>query len=276
MAWGGSCLAAPGSIPRKPPPARQPCSTPGGRWVIRERSGGTRLPARSAREKVPGFSPRGDVRRSRLGSANAECRAEPPRREGPRLPAAVRDQPRSAAGVSRGAARRRRLRGSAGKWQVAILAAEQNRPKLRLISRDQRPRVSVPAERPAALSGLVCPEHASDAPGLARLSSPRRLPREAPVNRAFKNLRTATSLYDPGTSSTSSRHINCLAVLACAHSSCCRIVGAEKGRLRDVAGERFGLRASVTSVVKRPAQPGGRARWVKKHAPGTTAVMRRR
>ena len=40
-----------------------------------------------------------------LRSANGERRPEPPRREGRRLPTAVRDGPASAAGVPRGAAR---------------------------------------------------------------------------------------------------------------------------------------------------------------------------
>jgi len=42
----------------------------------------------------------------------------------------------SAARVPRGAARRRQLEDLPGKWQPAILKAEQNRPNLRLVSDD--------------------------------------------------------------------------------------------------------------------------------------------
>jgi hypothetical protein len=69
-----------------------------------------------------------------LRSANGERRAEPPGRKSRRLPAAgpeSAEQRREFHEVLRDADAFEDL---PGKWQAAILKAEENRPKLRLVS----------------------------------------------------------------------------------------------------------------------------------------------
>jgi hypothetical protein len=65
-----------------------------------------------------------------LGSANGERRAEPPRRESCRLPAILRVGRRE---FHEALLEARTFEDLSGKWQAAILKAEQNRPKLRVI-----------------------------------------------------------------------------------------------------------------------------------------------
>jgi hypothetical protein len=56
------------------------------------------------------------------------------RREARRLPAAVRDERLSATRLQESLLDAASFEDLPGKWQAAILAAEQNRPKLRLVS----------------------------------------------------------------------------------------------------------------------------------------------
>jgi hypothetical protein len=71
---------------------------------------------------IPPVSTRG------LPCGNGDRRAEPLRREGRRLPAALRDGRTPGARVARGAAGRRQLRRPAGEVAGAIVEAEQKRP----------------------------------------------------------------------------------------------------------------------------------------------------
>jgi hypothetical protein len=71
-----------------------------------------------------------------LGSANGERRAEPPRREGRRLPPLSelddlqrREFPEALLDAGT-------FEDLPGKWRAAILEAEQNRPKLRVVRSD--------------------------------------------------------------------------------------------------------------------------------------------
>ena len=73
-----------------------------------------------------------------LGSANGERRAEPPRREGRRLPAALRAGRLQRREFHEALLEAGSFEDLPGKWQAAILEAEQNRPKLRLVTSDYR------------------------------------------------------------------------------------------------------------------------------------------
>jgi hypothetical protein len=68
-----------------------------------------------------------------LRPPNGEHHVEPPRREGRHLPTDVRDERPPAPGVPRGAPRRDTFEDLSGKWQAAILKADQNRPDLRIV-----------------------------------------------------------------------------------------------------------------------------------------------
>src|SRR5215218_185599 len=68
--------------------------------------------------------------------ANGERRPQPPRREGRRLPAAHGDARRAGREFHEALLDAASFEDLPGKWQAAILNAERNRPKLRLVSDD--------------------------------------------------------------------------------------------------------------------------------------------
>jgi len=71
-----------------------------------------------------------------LASADGECRAEPPRREGRRLPAAAEMNDTQRREFHEALLDAGSFDDLPGKWQAAVVAAEQNRPKLRVVSGD--------------------------------------------------------------------------------------------------------------------------------------------
>jgi hypothetical protein len=71
--------------------------------------------------------------RVQLGSATGERRAEPSRREGSRLPVAVRLSDFQRREFHEVLLDADGFEDVPGKWQAAILKAEQNRPKLRVV-----------------------------------------------------------------------------------------------------------------------------------------------
>jgi hypothetical protein len=72
-----------------------------------------------------------------LDSANGERRVESSRREGGRLPAALRYVRTPAARVPAALLDADSFEDLPGKWQAAILKAEENRPNLRVVDGDQ-------------------------------------------------------------------------------------------------------------------------------------------
>jgi hypothetical protein len=78
-------------------------------------------------------APEGSVSTARRSSVDAERRVEPPRREGRRLPASeLSDEQRRE--FHEALLDADRFEDLPGKWQAAILQAEDNRPRLRVVT----------------------------------------------------------------------------------------------------------------------------------------------
>jgi hypothetical protein len=113
--------------------------TPAGTPAYPRLQGASPVPGHSpGRQAFPGWSRLAWRVRAASGlpCANGERRAEPPHREGRRIPAALRDGRPPAARVPGGAARGERLRGPAGEVAGGDPQGKQNRPKLRVVSGD--------------------------------------------------------------------------------------------------------------------------------------------